>query len=185
LTGSAVVIGGIGAGFAAVPFVAAFQPSARARALGAAVEVDISHLESGQRLIAVWRGKPVWVVRRTPAMVDPLRTSTAPLRDPGSAESEQPSYAKNPLRSIKPEYLVLVGICTHLGCSPQFLPDPGGAEQGTDWPGGFFCSCHGSKFDLAGRVYQGVPAPTNLPVPPHRYLSDTRLVIGEDQEKKS
>jgi ubiquinol-cytochrome c reductase iron-sulfur subunit len=183
LTGTATVIGGIGAGFAAVPFVSSFQPSARAKAIGAPVEVNISKLEPGQRMIQKWRGKPVWVVRRTPEMVDGLKTlESSVLRDPASNDSAQPEYARNAWRSKKPEYLVLVGICTHLGCSPSFIPEPGAAGMGEPWVGGFFCPCHGSKFDLAGRVYHGVPAPTNLEVPPYQFLDDGQLVIGVDQE---
>lgn len=183
LTGTATVIGGIGAGFAAVPFVSSFQPSARAKAIGAPVEVDISKLEPGQRMIQKWRGKPVWIVRRTPEMVEGLKAlESGVLRDPASENSAQPGYAKNVWRSEKPEYLVLVGICTHLGCSPSFIPEPGAAGMGEPWVGGFFCPCHGSKFDLAGRVYTGVPAPTNLEVPPYQFLDDGRIVIGVDQE---
>ncbi len=183
LTGTATVIGGIGAGFAAVPFIASFQPSARAKAIGAPVEVDISKLEPGQRMIQKWRGKPVWIVRRTPAMIDGLKSfSAGVLRDPDSTNSAQPLYAKNVWRSEKPEYLVLVGVCTHLGCSPGFVPEMGAAGMGNPWNGGFFCPCHGSKFDLAGRVYIGVPAPANLVVPPYEFVSETRLVIGVDKE---
>jgi ubiquinol-cytochrome c reductase iron-sulfur subunit len=183
LTGTASVIGGVGACFAAVPFIASFQPSARAKALGAPVEVDISKLEPGQRLIQKWRGKPVWIVRRTAEMVDSLKQFKAgELRDPESQNSAQPNYAKNAWRSEKPEYLVLVGVCTHLGCSPSFVPEPGAAGMGTPWNGGFFCPCHGSKFDLAGRVFMGVPAPMNLEVPPYEFISETRLMIGVDKE---
>jgi len=183
LTGTATVIGGIGAGFAAVPFIASFQPSARAKAIGAPVEVDISKLEPGQRLIQKWRGKPVWIVRRTPDMIDGLKKfDTGILRDPASDDSAQPTYAKNEWRSDKPEYLVLVGVCTHLGCSPSFVPELTAAGMGNPWNGGFFCPCHGSKFDLAGRVYMGVPAPMNLEVPPYEFISETRLVIGVDKE---
>ncbi|MGD9600712.1 MAG: ubiquinol-cytochrome c reductase iron-sulfur subunit [Gammaproteobacteria bacterium] len=183
LTGTATVIGGIGAGFAAVPFIASFQPSARAKAIGAPVEVDISKLEPGQRLIQKWRGKPVWIVRRTPEMIDGLKKfESGVLRDPQSDGSLQPGYAKNEWRSENPEYLVLVGVCTHLGCSPSFVPELTAAGMGTPWNGGFFCPCHGSKFDLAGRVYMGVPAPTNLEVPPYEFITDTRIVIGVDKE---
>lgn len=177
LTGTAVVIGGIGAATAAVPFIASFQPSARAKAIGAPVEVDISTIEVGQRVTFKWRGKPVWVLRRTPEQLEALKAGGS-LRDPDSKESEQPEFAKNAWRSSKPEYLVLVGVCTHLGCSPSFRPLPD-AETGADWKGGFYCPCHGSKFDLAGRVFSGVPAPINLAVPPYKYLSDTRILIGE------
>ncbi|MBX9606087.1 MAG: ubiquinol-cytochrome c reductase iron-sulfur subunit [Gammaproteobacteria bacterium] len=177
LTGTAAVIGGIGAATAAVPFIASFQPSAKAKAIGAPVEADISAIEPGQRVTYKWRGKPVWVMRRTPEQIDALKAG-GPLRDPESIESEQPEFAKNAWRSSKPEYLVLVGICTHLGCSPSFRPVPD-AETGADWKGGFYCPCHGSKFDLAGRVYAGVPAPLNMVVPPYKYLTDTRILIGE------
>ncbi|MFQ5935188.1 MAG: ubiquinol-cytochrome c reductase iron-sulfur subunit [Acidiferrobacterales bacterium] len=177
-------LGVIGAAFAAVPFVASMMPSARARALGAPVEVDISKLEPGQRLVVEWRGKPVWIVRRTPAMLRTLPGVAPELADPDSKDSVQPPYARNEGRSIKPEVLVLLGICTHLGCSPlEKLTAGVNSGLGRDWPGGFFCPCHGSKFDLAGRVWKDVPAPTNLVVPPHAYLSDTRIIIGVDQKK--
>ncbi len=186
LTGTATVLGGIGASFAAVPFIASFQPSARAKAIGAPVEVDISKLEPGQRMVQKWRGKPVWIVRRTPEMVEGLKGfEPAVLRDPESEKSAQPDYAKNAWRSEKPEYLVLVGVCTHLGCSPSFVPDVDAPGVGTPWKGGFFCPCHGSKFDLAGRVYTGVPAPANMEVPPYKYLTETRLIIGVDKENAS
>lgn len=182
LTGTAVVLGGIGAGFAAIPFVASFQPSERAKAVGAPVEADISKVEPGQRITYKWRGKPVWIVRRTPEQLAALEAmSDATLRDPASAESEQPAFAENAFRSSKPEYLVLVGLCTHLGCSPSFLPSTDAEGMGSDWEGGFFCPCHGSKFDLAGRVYKGVPAPKNMVVPPYRYISETTIVIGEEE----
>ncbi len=177
LTGTAAVIGGIGAATAAVPFIASFQPSARAKAIGAPVEADISAIEPGQRVTHKWRGKPVWVMRRTPEQIDALKAG-GPLSDPESLKSEQPEFAKNAWRSSNPEYLVLVGICTHLGCSPSFRPVPD-AETGADWKGGFYCPCHGSKFDLAGRVFAGVPAPLNMVVPPYKYLSETRILIGE------
>lgn len=164
---------------ASIPFVLSMQPSARARALGAPVEVDISKLEAGQRLVFEWRGKPVWIVNRTKKMLDTLPGMAGKLVDPNSDASEQPSYAQNEWRSIKPDILVLVGICTHLGCSPLAKFVEGAASGlGRDWPGGFFCPCHGSFFDLAGRVYKDVPAPTNLVVPPHAYLSDTRIIVG-------
>lgn len=178
-------VGVIGAGFAAAPFILSMTPSARARAAGAPVEVDISKIEAGQMLTVEWRGKPVWIVRRTPEMLASLKKDAALLSDPNSdVASQQPAYAKNESRSIKPEVLVLVGVCTHLGCSPLKKFEMGPASGlGDDWPGGFFCPCHGSKFDLAGRVFKGVPAPTNLPVPPHSYLADTRILIGEDLKK--
>jgi len=180
LTGATTVIGAVGVGFALVPFISSMQPSAKARAAGAPVRADISKLELGQMIRVKWRGKPVWIVNRTQAMLDTLPALTGVLSDPDSLESEQPKYAQNEDRSIKPEILVLVGICTHLGCSPTYRPDVAPADLGADWKGGFFCPCHGSTFDIAGRVYAGVPAPTNLPVPPHRYLSETEILIGED-----
>jgi len=168
---------------AAIPFAASLAPSARARAAGAPVEVDISRLEPGMMVTAEWRGQPVWILHRTQEMIDSLPKLDAQLADPASDVPMQPEYAKNEHRSVKQQYLVLIGICTHLGCSPSQILQPG-AESGlgADWPGGFFCPCHGSKFDLAGRVYKGVPAPTNLRVPPHTYLSDSRLLIGEDSK---
>jgi ubiquinol-cytochrome c reductase iron-sulfur subunit len=160
------------------------MPSARAKASGAPVEVDISKLESGQMLTVEWRGKPVWILRRTPEMLKSLAAVEKLLADPASAVTDQqPEYAQNEARAIKPEILVLVGICTHLGCSPDKRLDAGVASGlGDEWKGGFFCPCHGSKFDLAGRVYKNVPAPTNLVVPPHAYLSETRIIIGADQQ---
>jgi ubiquinol-cytochrome c reductase iron-sulfur subunit len=177
-------LGLVGTGFAATPFIKSMEPSARAKAAGAPVEVDISGLEPGQLKTVEWRGKPVWILRRTPEMLASLKTDQDLLADPHSAvASQQPPYAKNDTRSIKPEYLVLVGICTHLGCSPDKRLEEGAASRlGADWPGGFFCPCHGSKFDLAGRVFRNVPAPTNLVVPPYKYLSDTRVLIGEDHK---
>jgi ubiquinol-cytochrome c reductase iron-sulfur subunit len=180
LTAAATVVGAVGAGFVAVPFIASMQPSARAKAAGAPVEADISKLEMGQLLRVKWRGKPVWVVRRSPEMLAALPGLDSVLRDPDSEQSVQPDYCKNPVRAIKPEFFVAVGICTHLGCSPTFRPEMAPADLGADWKGGFFCPCHGSRFDLAGRVYQGVPAPLNLVIPPHQYLSDSQLLIGED-----
>jgi ubiquinol-cytochrome c reductase iron-sulfur subunit len=181
LTAATTVVGAVGAVYVAVPFVKSMLPSDKAKAAGAPVEADISKLEAGQMIRVQWRGKPVWVVDRTPEMLDTLAELREKLRDPDSSESEQPSYATNPTRSIKPEYLVLVGICTHLGCSPSYRPEVAPADLGPDWKGGFFCPCHGSRFDLAGRVYQGVPAPLNLAVPPHRYVSDTVILVGEDE----
>ena len=180
LTAATTVVGGVGMAFALVPFISSMQPSAKARAAGAPVRADISKLEPGQMIRVKWRGKPVWIVNRTQAMLDMLPSLDGQLRDPESQQSEQPDYAKNEYRSIKPVYLVLIGICTHLGCSPTFRPDVAPADLGKDWKGGFFCPCHGSRFDLAGRVFQGVPAPLNLPVPPHRYLSATELLIGDE-----
>jgi len=179
-------VGAIGAGFAATPFVLSMTPTARARAAGAPVEVDVSKLEAGQMMTVEWRGKPVWILRRTKEMLASLPALNNQLVDPESkVVDQQPAYAANPARSLKPELLVLVGICTHLGCSPSQKIQVGPASgMGDDWTGGFFCPCHGSKFDLAGRVFKGVPAPTNLPVPPHMFLSDTRILIGEDKNKK-
>jgi len=182
LTGAVVAMGGIGSAFAAVPFIASWAPSERAKAIGAPVEVDIGKLEPGQLTRVKWQGKPVWVVRRTERALEALSAVEPKLRDPASSAPQQPPYAANEYRSIKPEYLVLVGICTHLGCSPSYRPEVAPADLGEDWLGGFFCPCHGSRFDFAGRVYAGVPAPTNLVVPPHRYLSDSTILIGEDPE---
>lgn len=177
------VAGGVAGVAVAVPFVASMNPSARARAAGAPVEVDLSRVEPGMMVTVEWRGQPVWVVHRTREMIDSLPKLDGAVVDPGSSMPMQPDYAKNEVRSIKPEYLVLVGICTHLGCSPSQKLTPGTESGlGDEWPGGFFCPCHGSKFDLAGRVYKGVPAPSNLRVPPYTYLSDTRLLIGEDSK---
>ena len=175
-------VAAVGAGFAAVPFIASWNPSARAKAAGAPVEADFSKLQPGQMMRVEWRGKPVWIVRRTEKNLKDLSTLLANLRDPDSAiESQQPAYAKNDTRAIKAEYSILVGICTHLGCSPTYRPEVAPADLGASWVGGFFCPCHGSRFDLAGRVYKNVPAPTNLEVPPHMYLSETRVIIGVDE----
>ncbi len=177
------VAGGVAA---AVPFVSSFQPSERARAAGAPVEVDISALKPGEKLTVEWRGKPVWIVRRTPEQLAELPKVDKELADPKSerkADELTPKYARNEGRSIKPEYLVVVGICSHLGCSPgdKFTPGPQPSLP-DDWAGGFLCPCHGSTFDMAGRVYKNKPAPDNLEVPPHMYLSETRLLIGEDKK---
>jgi ubiquinol-cytochrome c reductase iron-sulfur subunit len=182
LIGATAAVGAVGAGFVAVPFVKSWVPSAKAKAAGAPVTADISQLEPGQKVVIEWRGKPVWVVNRTPEMLAGLKVleKVDTLLDPSSEAPQQPDYAKNPHRSIKEKYLVLTGICTHLGCSPMYEPEK--AKVQPDWQGGFFCPCHGSKFDLAGRVYKGVPAPKNLEVPPHSYQSDTVLVIGVDKD---
>lgn len=176
--------GVVGAGFVAVPFVSSFSPSERAKAAGAAVEVDISALKAGEKMTVEWRGKPVWIVRRTPEQVAALKTVDALLADPKSERKPgelTPEYARNEARSRKPEIFVAVGICSHLGCSPSDKFTPGAQPSlPDDWIGGFLCPCHGSTFDLAGRVYKNKPAPDNLEVPPHMYLSDTRLIIGED-----
>ena len=173
-------VGGVAVAGVAVPLVMSMMPSARARAAGAPVEVDISKIEAGALLTVEWQGKPVWVVNRTPEMLNSLSKVEDKLTDPHSEQPQQPPYCKNPTRSIKKEYLVAIGICTHLGCSPTYRKDIGAADLGTDWMGGFFCPCHGSKFDLAARVYKNVPAPTNLKIPPHQYLSDAKLLIGVD-----
>ncbi|ENP8182451.1 ubiquinol-cytochrome c reductase iron-sulfur subunit [Vibrio cholerae] len=180
LTATTAVVGGLGAVVVAVPFIKSWNPSAKAKAAGAPVEVEISKLEEGQMVRVEWRGKPVWVVRRSQAVVEGLKSHENQLRDPNSDELQQPNYAQNPYRSIKPEYFIAVGICTHLGCSPTYLPDSF-SEQVQGVKSGFFCPCHGSKFDMAGRVFQAVPAPLNLVIPPHMYLSDTRIVIGLDE----
>ena len=177
--------GVVGAGFAAVPFVSSFQPSERARAAGAPVEVDIGALKAGEKLTVEWRGQPVWIIRRTPEQVAELPKLDPMLADPASKRNQDeltPAYARNEARSIKPEYLVVVGICTHLGCSPidRFNAGPQPSLP-DDWAGGFLCPCHGSTFDMAGRVYKNKPAPDNLRVPPHMYLSDNRILVGEDK----
>jgi ubiquinol-cytochrome c reductase iron-sulfur subunit len=178
-------VGAVGAGFTAVPFVSSFQPSERAKAAGAPVEVDISALRPGEKMTVEWRGKPVWILRRTPEQVASLQKTEALVADPKSERKAYPTpeYAVNQHRSIKPEVFVAVGICSHLGCSPSDRlasgPQP---SLPADWQGGFLCPCHGSTFDLAGRVFKNVPAPDNLEVPPHMYLSDTRLLIGEDKK---
>jgi ubiquinol-cytochrome c reductase iron-sulfur subunit len=178
--------GVVGAGFVATPFVSSFQPSERARAAGAAVEVDISSLKPGEKLTVEWRGKPVWILRRTPEQVAALGKVVAQLADPQSARKPDeltPTYARNDHRSIKPEFLVVVGICSHLGCSPSDKFQPGAQPSlPDDWTGGFLCPCHGSTFDMAGRVYKNKPAPDNLEVPPHMFLADNKLLIGEDKK---
>ena len=182
LTVAATAVSGIGAAYVAVPFVASMQPSARAQAAGAPVEADISKLELGQLIRVEWRGKPVWILKRSEETLKTLPTLDAGLRDPASDESEQPSACKNEGRSLKPEIFVAVGICTHLGCSPTFRPEVAPEDLGADWKGGFFCPCHGSKFDLAGRVMKGVPAPLNLVIPPYKFVTDARILIGESDE---
>ena len=177
------VAGGIAATAWAAPFMMSMMPSERAKAAGAPVEVDISRLESGLLLMVEWRGKVVWVLKRTPEMLDSLAKLNDQLTDPKSEREQQPKYAQNLARSIKPEILVTEGVCTHLGCSPVFRKEIAPADLGSDWLGGFFCPCHGSKFDLAGRVYKSVPAPTNLLIPPHTYLSETLLLIGADGQE--
>ena len=174
------VVGGVAAGAAAVPFAGSMVPSERAKAAGAPVEADISNLAPGEMQIVEWRGKPVWIVRRTPEMLDGIKKSDDRVSDPKSEVPKQPDYATNEFRSIKPEIAVLEGVCSHLGCSPQFKSIESKGDMGQDWTGGFFCPCHGSKFDFAGRVYKGSPAPVNLTVPPYKFVGDARIIIGDD-----
>lgn len=180
LVAATSVAGGVAGGAVAVPFVVSMLPSERARAAGAPVEVDISKLAPGEQITVGWRGQPVWVIHRTKEMLDDIRKDDDRVVDPNSKVDHQPLYCKNEFRSIKPEYLVVIGICTHLGCVPisKFKAEPEPFDQ--NWLGGFYCPCHGSLYDLAGRVYKDKPAPTNLVVPPYKYLSDTRIVIGDD-----
>jgi ubiquinol-cytochrome c reductase iron-sulfur subunit len=175
--------GGIGLVSAIIPFVESMEPSEAAKAAGAPVEVDVSRLAPGRVITVEWRGKPVWILHRTDAMLALLGKHDVMLADPRSTQDQQPPYAANATRSIRPPFFVAVGICTHLGCVPTFRPEPGAADIGADWPGGFYCPCHGSRFDLAGRVFKNVPAPLNLEVPPYRFVSDTRLLIGADSGK--
>jgi ubiquinol-cytochrome c reductase iron-sulfur subunit len=181
LTISTAVVGAAGMTAAAWPFIASWQPSERSIAAGAPVVVDISRIEPAQQLTVAWRRQPVWVLRRTPEMLETLALLTDALRDPNSrVKTQQPDYARNAYRSIRPEYLLVIAICTHLGCVPKFRPEVAPADLGPSWLGGYFCPCHGSRFDLAGRVFQGVPAPTNLMVPSYRFVSDTLIEIGVD-----
>jgi ubiquinol-cytochrome c reductase iron-sulfur subunit len=182
LTLAATVVGGAGVVAVAVPFISSMNPSQRAQAAGAPVEADVSKLEPGQMLTVAWRGKPVWIVRRTEQQLASLPKLKEVLRDPDSSQPMQPEYCKNTHRSIKPEYFVTVGLCTHLGCSPTYRPEVAPGDLGPEWLGGFFCPCHGSRFDMAGRVYEGVPAPLNLLVPSYHFLAGTRLVVGTDPE---
>lgn len=182
LTTAATVVGGVGVVATAVPFVSTMTPSEKAKAIGAPVEVDISDIAPGERKIVQWQGKPVWILRRDKKSLVALDELLSKVRDPDSEEPQQPEYAHNMYRSIKPEYLIVIGLCTHLGCSPSYVTAKDDHQLGADWKGGFFCPCHGSRFDLAGRVYKDVPAPLNLLVPPHHYLSESRIVIGEDSE---
>jgi ubiquinol-cytochrome c reductase iron-sulfur subunit len=175
------LLGGVGMLGLITPFVASWRLSSKAKALGAPVECDLSLLEPGQQMTVEWRGKPVWIIRRTQQQLQQLaKLDENRLRDPDSNVDQQPDYAHNQYRSLKPEYLILVGICTHLGCSPKYKPTLG--ELGEDWPGGFYCPCHGSTFDLAGRVFKGVPAPINLVVPPYQFIDDHTVVIGVDED---
>ena len=184
LTLSTTVLGAVGTVALTIPMLASMSPSARARAAGAPVEADISKLELGQMVIYEWRGQPVWIIRRTPEILQTLAELNDVLSDPDSSNDQQPEYARNETRSLKADILVLIGICTHLGCSPKYRPEVAPADLGSDWKGGFFCPCHGSKFDIAGRVFSGVPAPTNMVVPPHSYLSENTILIGVDPKEE-
>lgn len=183
LVAATSVVGAAGAVGAAVPFVGSWFPSAKAKAAGAPVKVNISKIEPGQQIVAEWRGQPVFILNRTEEMLQALPKLNPELADPSSQASVQPEYVNPEARSIKPEILVLVGLCTHLGCSPSFRPEVAPADLGAQWLGGYFCPCHGSRYDLAGRVYKSQPAPLNLPVPPHSYESADVIVLGVDQEK--
>jgi ubiquinol-cytochrome c reductase iron-sulfur subunit len=183
LVAATSVVGAAGAVGAAVPFVGSWFPSAKAKAAGAPVKVNISKIEPGQQIVAEWRGQPEFILNRTEEMLQALPKLNAELADPSSQASVQPEYVNPEARSIKPEILVLVGLCTHLGCSPSFRPEVAPADLGAQWLGGYFCPCHGSRYDLAGRVYKSQPAPLNLPVPPHSYESADVIVLGVDQEK--
>ena len=180
LTATTAVVGAVGAGFAAVPFIKSWSPSARARFAGAPVSQDISALAEGAQLEINWRGQPIFIARRTSAMLDVMKSLDNLLADPQSAASDQPKYAQNPTRSIKPEISVLVGVCTHLGCAPEYLPEVKPQPFDPDWKGGYFCPCHKSRYDLAGRVFKAQPAPANLPVPPYFFENDSTVVIGVD-----
>lgn len=182
LTVATSVVGAVGAAGAAVPFIASWNPSEKAKAAGADVSIDISKIEPGQLIRVIWRSKPVWVVRRTPELLASLPLHDDQLRDPNSEQLQQPAFAQNQYRSLKEEYLVLVGICTHLGCSPQYMKDGAFAQYAEGVDNGFFCPCHGSKFDMAGRVFQGVPAPLNLVVPPYHFTDDNTILIGSEGE---
>ena len=183
LVAATSVVGAAGAVGAAVPFVGSWFPSAKAKAAGAPVKVNISKIEPGQQIVAEWRGQPVFILNRTEEMLQALPKIDAELADPNSQASVQPEYVNPEVRSIKPEILVLVGLCTHLGCSPSFRPEVAPTDLGAQWVGGYFCPCHGSRYDLAGRVYKSQPAPLNLPVPPHSYESADVIILGVDQEK--
>lgn len=180
LTAATSVVGGVGVVAALVPFVRSMSPSARAQAAGAPVEVDISKMQLGEQLTVQWRGKPVWIVNRTKKNLEDLPSNDPKLVDPKSEVPQQPAYCQNEERSIKPEYLVVVGICTHLGCSPTYRPEMAPPDLGPDWKGGWLCPCHGSTYDLAARVFKGVPAPKNMVIPPYHFVSDTLILVGED-----
>ena len=182
LVAATTVVGGAAGVVVLTPFVLSMMPSERAKAAGAPVVVDFSKLEPGMQLAVAWQGKPVWVVNRTPAMLAKLAGLAPRLADPDSDVPQQPPYCENIYRSIKPEYLVVVGICTHLGCSPNFLPTFASPGLGADWPGGWLCPCHGSRYDLSARVFKHYPAPKNMVVPPHYYMAATRILVGKDHE---
>jgi ubiquinol-cytochrome c reductase iron-sulfur subunit len=182
LIGATSVVGGVGVVGAAVPFVASWNPSAKAEAAGAPVTVNISKIEPGQQVTVEWRGKPVWIIRRTPEMLENIKKLNDRVKDPESEAPQQPSYITGELRSLKPEFGVYVGLCTHLGCVPTYRPEVAPADLGENWLGGLFCPCHGSRYDLAGRVYEAQPAPLNLEVPPYRFDDDSTLTIGLDPE---
>ncbi|SCU74710.1 Ubiquinol-cytochrome c reductase iron-sulfur subunit [Cupriavidus necator] len=174
-------VGGVGLVGTMLPFVASMAPSDAARSRGAPVEADLDSVAPGALVTVAWHGKPVWILHRTRAMLDGLGKHDSLLADPLSREEQQPAYARNATRSLRPDFLLAIGLCTHLGCVPTYRPEVGAADLGDDWPGGFFCPCHGSKFDLAGRVFRNVPAPLNLEIPPYAYQGETRLVVGQDR----
>lgn len=182
LVAATSVVGAAGAVGAAIPFLGSWQPSAKAKAAGAPVRVNISKVEPGQQVVAEWRGKPVFIVNRTDEVMSNLAKLDSVVSDPNSEHSEQPTYVDPKNRAIKPNLLIVEGLCTHLGCAPTYRPEVAPADLGPDWVGGYFCACHGSKYDLAGRVFKGQPAPLNLPVPPHSYETDEIVIIGIDQE---
>ncbi|NLZ79183.1 MAG: ubiquinol-cytochrome c reductase iron-sulfur subunit [Gammaproteobacteria bacterium] len=182
LVAATSVVGAAGAAGAAIPFLGSWAPSAKAKAAGAPVRVNINKVQPGQQIVAEWRGQPVFVLHRTPEIMEGLKTIDAQMADPQSQQSDQPDYVDASARSIKPELLIVLGVCTHLGCSPTFRPEVAPADLGPEWVGGYFCACHGSRYDLAGRVYKGQPAPLNLPVPPHSYETDNVILIGVDEE---
>jgi len=184
LTAAATVVGGIGVAYVATPFILSMDPSAKAQAAGAPIDVDISKLQYGQLMTVEWRGKPIWILRRNEEMLNRIEDVSDQVRDPESEElSQQPHYAKNKFRAVNPEFMIMIGLCTHLGCAPTFRPELAPDDLGAQWQGGFFCPCHGSTYDLAGRVYLGKPAPSNLVVPPYRYVTNTRILIGVDPER--
>ncbi len=183
LIGATSVVGGVGVVGAAVPFVASWNPSAKAEAAGAPVSVNVSKIEPGQQITVEWRGKPVWIIRRTPEMLENIKKLNEKVKDPQSEAPQQPAYAAGELRSVKPEFGVYVGLCTHLGCVPSYRPEVAPADLGDEWLGGLFCPCHGSRYDMAGRVYEAQPAPLNLEVPPYRYDDESTMTIGLDPEE--